>query len=229
MRRSGAARSRRPRDVSTVITAGAGVITWRACCSCRWKTPVSIPASFGSSLPPVSDSWISTRSSSGVSPSSSWPEVRTPSRRRIPFDAAFSARDERVEDPREEQQRARAPAGDGLRLLDRVDLRDLLAERDVERRRDQVRERDRDRRRDPVRHLLAEQVLEQRADRRLAEEAEAQRGERDADLRRREVAREVVHHRRPRSPRRACPRRRPSAGAPCANGPARTRRPRRTR
>ena len=76
--------------VSTVITAGAGVITWRACCSCRWKTPVSIPASFGSSLPPVSDSWISTRSSSGVSPSSSWPEVRTPSTRRIPFEAAFS-------------------------------------------------------------------------------------------------------------------------------------------
>ena len=40
-------------EVSTVITAGAGVITWRACCSCRWKTPVSIPASLASSLPPV--------------------------------------------------------------------------------------------------------------------------------------------------------------------------------
>ena len=70
-------------EVSTVITAGAGVITWRACCSCRWKTPVSIPASPASSLPPVTDSWISTRSSSGDSPSSSWPEVRTPSSRRI--------------------------------------------------------------------------------------------------------------------------------------------------
>ena len=64
-------------------------------------------------------------------------------------------------------------------------------------------------------HVLAEQVLEQRADRRLAEEAEAERGERDADLRRREVAREVVHHASPRSRRRVCPRRRPSAGAPC--------------
>jgi len=39
---------------STVTTAGAGVMTCRACCSCRWKTPVSMPASPGSSLPPVS-------------------------------------------------------------------------------------------------------------------------------------------------------------------------------
>ena len=80
-------------DVSTVTTAGAGVITWRACCSCRWKTPVSMPASPGSSLPPVSDSWISTRSSSGDSPSSSWPDVRTPISRRIALEA-------RVEDAR---------------------------------------------------------------------------------------------------------------------------------
>ena len=40
-------------EMSTVTTAGIGVITWRASCSCRWKTPVSIPASPGSSLPPV--------------------------------------------------------------------------------------------------------------------------------------------------------------------------------
>ena len=34
-----------------MTTAGIGVITWRASCSCRWKTPVSIPASPGSSVP----------------------------------------------------------------------------------------------------------------------------------------------------------------------------------
>ena len=40
-------------ETSTVTTAGIGVITWRASCSCRWKTPASIPASPGSSWPPV--------------------------------------------------------------------------------------------------------------------------------------------------------------------------------
>ena len=73
-----------------MTTAGAGVITWRACCSCRWKTPVSIPASPGSSLPPVIDCWISILISSGVSPSSKL-SVRIPSSRRIPFDAALSS------------------------------------------------------------------------------------------------------------------------------------------
>jgi hypothetical protein len=78
-------------DRSTVTTAGAGVITWRACCSCRWKTPLSMPASPGSSLPPTTDSWMSTRSSSGDSPSLSCPEVRTPISRRIAFDAPLSS------------------------------------------------------------------------------------------------------------------------------------------
>ena len=76
---------------STVTIAGAGVITWRASCSCRWKTPVSIPASPGSSLPPVSDCWIRTLSSSGVSPSSRLPLVRTPITRRIAFDVPLSS------------------------------------------------------------------------------------------------------------------------------------------
>ena len=78
-------------DRSTVTIAGAGVMIWRASCSCRWKTPVSIPASPASSLPPVSDCWISTLSSSGVSPSSSAPAVLTPISRRIAFDAQFSS------------------------------------------------------------------------------------------------------------------------------------------
>ena len=57
-------------DRSTVTTAGAGVMTWRACCSWRWKTPVSICASPTSSWPPVRDWAISTLSSSGEPPSS---------------------------------------------------------------------------------------------------------------------------------------------------------------
>ena len=51
------------------MTAGAGVITWRACWACRWKTPVSIPASPGSSWPPVIDSAMMRRISSGLPPS----------------------------------------------------------------------------------------------------------------------------------------------------------------
>ena len=77
-------------DTSTVTTAGAGVMTWRACCSCRWKTPVSIPASPGSSLPPVIDCWISILISSGVSPSSKL-SVRIPSSRRMPLEVALSS------------------------------------------------------------------------------------------------------------------------------------------
>ena len=75
-------------ETSTVITAGAGVMTWRASCSWRWKTPVSIPASPGSSLPPVIDWWMSIRISSGVSPSSKL-SVRMPSSRRMPLEVAL--------------------------------------------------------------------------------------------------------------------------------------------
>ncbi len=39
-------------EASTVTTAGIGVITSRTCCSWKWKTPESIPASPGSSSPP---------------------------------------------------------------------------------------------------------------------------------------------------------------------------------
>ena len=77
-------------DTSTVTIAGAGVITWRACCSCRWKTPVSMLASPGSSLPPMSDWAIRTFSSSGEPPSSNSSVLRIPSSRRIQFDAPLS-------------------------------------------------------------------------------------------------------------------------------------------
>ena len=78
-------------ETSTVTTAGIGVITWRASCSCRWKTPESIPASPGSSLPPVRACAISARSSSGVAPSSAiCVGVDAEAARRIQFDASLS-------------------------------------------------------------------------------------------------------------------------------------------
>ena len=52
---------------------------------------MSIPASPGSSLPPVSDCWMRTLSSSGVSPSSRLPLVRMPITRRIALEAPFSS------------------------------------------------------------------------------------------------------------------------------------------
>jgi len=58
-------------ETSTVTTAGNGVITWRASCSCRWKTPWSIPASPASRWPPVWAWAMRKRSSSGLEPSSS--------------------------------------------------------------------------------------------------------------------------------------------------------------
>jgi hypothetical protein len=97
-----------------------------------------------------------------------------------------------VEDAVEQVQRPRDEAGRALGRVDRPDLRDLLADRDVQRGRDQVRQRDRDEQRDPVRDALAQEVLDQGRDRRLAEEADAQRGERDAELAGRQVPRQVV-------------------------------------
>ena len=99
--------------------------------------------------------------------------------------------DEGPHDPVEEVQRARDVDGDRLGVDDRVDLRHLLAGGDVAGRDEDVGDRDRDRRGRGVCEAL-ERGLEQRGDRGLAEEADAQRGERDAELAGREVLAEVV-------------------------------------
>ena len=101
-------------------------------------------------------------------------------------------RDERLEDLREEVERARDEPRRGLGLLNRPDLRDLLAERDVQGGGQQVGEGERDAERHRVRNVVAEQRLDEGRHRRLAEEADGQRGERDAELAGRQVAREVV-------------------------------------
>ena len=77
--------------MSTVTTAGKGVMTCRASCSWRWKTPWSIPASPGSSWPPLRAWAISTRSSSGELPSSNSASGSMPIRRSIQFETALSA------------------------------------------------------------------------------------------------------------------------------------------
>ncbi len=112
--------------------------------------------------------------------------------RRIPFETALSRWMNGLKAFVNELQRPGDPARHRLGLVDRVDLRDLLADRDVQRGRDDVGERQRERQRDAVRDAVAEEVLEDRGDRRLAEEADAQRGQRDAQLAGREVAREIV-------------------------------------
>ena len=77
-------------EASTVTTAGIGVITSRASCSCRWKTPRSITASPGSRSPPTAD-WemISFRSSEVCF--SSMSAGRIPNRRRIALETLVSA------------------------------------------------------------------------------------------------------------------------------------------
>ena len=76
-------------EASTVTTAGIGVITSRASCSCRWKTPPSIPASPGSSVPPIFElSMICFRSSAVWC--SSMSVGSTPKRRTIELEIALS-------------------------------------------------------------------------------------------------------------------------------------------
>ena len=69
-------------ETSTVTTAGIGVMTWRASCSCSSKTPESIPASPGSRCPPWSDCVMSSFSSSEEPASSLTASGSTPRSRR---------------------------------------------------------------------------------------------------------------------------------------------------
>ncbi len=72
-----------------MTTAGIGVITSRASCSCRWKTPVSIVASFSSMSPWLPEVWISERRSS-TSWCSSIDSGLIPKRRTSAFEAVES-------------------------------------------------------------------------------------------------------------------------------------------
>jgi hypothetical protein len=99
--------------------------------------------------------------------------------------------DERPHDRVEGVQRPRDPARDPLGVDDRVDLRHLFAGGDVPRRDEDVGDRDRHRRGDRMGEAL-QPWLDELGDRRLAQEADAQRGQRDAELAGRQVLAEVV-------------------------------------
>ena len=178
--------------MSTVTTAGIGVITCRASCSCRWKTPREHPALAGVRAPPVEDSAISRLSSSGPASSSAICSGRTPSSRRIAFEVALSATMKGAEADREPVQGPRDDQDRPLGVDDRHDLRHLLAQGDVQRRGHDVGEDHRHDDGDAVGQEAAERRLEQLGDRRLAQEADAQRGQRDAELASRQVLAEVV-------------------------------------
>ena len=72
-----------------MTTAGIGVITSRASCSCRWKTPPSIPASPGSSVRPEAEERMIPFRSSEVCFSSRLPGS-TPNSRTIAFEILVS-------------------------------------------------------------------------------------------------------------------------------------------
>ena len=94
-------------ETSTVTTAGIGVITWRASCSCRWKTPESITASPGSSLPLPWLRAISSLRSSELVTSSNSALASTPSVAQHRVRGGVERPDERLEHDPEELQAAR--------------------------------------------------------------------------------------------------------------------------
>ena len=133
-------------DRSTVTIAGAGVITWRACCSCRWKTPVSMLRLTEVELAAGQRLRDQDLELLGRAALVELVGLLDPDRAQDRVRRAVQHVDERVED------RVKTCSGRAIRratrfgAVDRVDLRHLLADRDVQRRRDQVGEEERDRR-----------------------------------------------------------------------------------
>ena len=99
-----------------------------------------------------------------------------------PVGRPVGGEDQRVQGGAEELQRPGDFQQHGLGAGDRQHLRRLLAEDHVQEGDEGEGDRDRDRNRRGVSEEVAEQRLEQLRQRRLAEEADAQRGERDPDL-----------------------------------------------
>ncbi len=98
--------------------------------------------------------------------------------------------DERPEHDEEHPDGAGHGEGDALGARQRVRLRDDLADHDVQDRDHDEREGHRDRRGDAGRHVT-EEILEQPRHRRLADGAESQRADRDAELHRGDEVRRV--------------------------------------
>jgi hypothetical protein len=161
-----------------LTTAGIGVITSRACCSCRWKNAAEHhrlarveAAALGRGLDYL-------------------PEVRRgvllPEVARVDAEQAHDPVRDLVEKKRERRahdlehmQRPRQQSGRAVGVGDRDHLRHLLADRDVQRGRDHERDRKCGGRRGGA---VTDHRLDQVGDRRFAEKADPDRGERDPDL-----------------------------------------------
>ena len=165
---------------------------------------MSMLASPTSSCPPVCDWAMSRLSSSGVPPSAS-AFGSVPSIRRIEFDGAVQQHDERVEQRSGRTAAAARSAAPALGVLDRVELRDDLADDDLRAGDQQVGDHDRDRDRGRVPSASSEHRLEHVRDRRLAERADADRGHRDPDLAGGDVVADLVELRERQRARRARP------------------------
>ena len=151
-----------------------------------------MPASPGSSLPPVWLWAISSFRSSDDEASSNSALGLVPIARSIALEAVFSSQISGLNATRKTSSSRAVRSDGGFRVGDREDLRHLLADRDVQRRGHEVGERERHRQRYPVRDRLAQRLLDQAGDGRLAEEADSQRGHRDAQLAGRQVLVDVV-------------------------------------
>ncbi len=209
-RRSAAARPRRSPTASTVTTAGIGVITSRASCSCRWKTPCSIVASFSLDVALAAggrDQQRAGRRRRGA-PRSARDRRRTGARSRSR--PSISAQVKGAETTRKQVQRraTSARAMPSARLIATI-FGTCSPTVMWSGGRDREGEDQRDRRRGAVLERALEQRLEQRGDRGLAEEADADRGHRDPELAGGQVlvdasrAARAPRRRRGRPPRRA--------------------------
>ena len=170
----------------------------------------------------------SSRSSSSLCAFSSSSVVGMP-RSRISSCASQSRN--RMKGPNNDEEHPHGPGhdeGHALGAGQRVRLRDDLADHDVQDRDHDEREDHGERRRDARRHL-PDEILEQPRHRRLADGAESQRADRDAELHRGDEVRWVGDDLAAPCGR-ACRPVRPARRAAC-DGPRRTRtpRPRRTR
>ena len=124
------------------------------------------------------------RSSASEWTSRSAPGGSSPNECRIASDAACSAQMNGRKTVRNARTGDRDPERRPLGVPERGALRHELAEDDVEEAEDRVGEEDRERRRHPLVELVRQ--------RRLAQRADAERGERDAELHRRDEAARVA-------------------------------------
>ena len=166
------------------VTSGFATITSAASLSPKTKTLSIICCSSSSISPSRVERETSIRSSASERTSRSAPAGVDAEDAEHGLGGLLEHPDERLRDGEERAHRRGHPQGRSLRVDERDALRHELAEDDVEERQDEVGERDREGRGHPRVELLREHVL--------AESTDGQRGERDAELHRRDEPRRVA-------------------------------------